>query len=148
TRTEVEQLEQRRAELEGQIADAQASVLEKGEVGSAERLAAFESAGTGVALSGPGIVLEIEDSAPRLASPGLGSGTVNRVTDVDLQIAVNGLWAAGAEAVAVNGQRVGPTIAIRSAGSAVLVDFRPLSPPYRITALGEPETLQAAFEES
>src|SRR5699024_568211 len=92
TRTEVEQLEQRRAELEGQIADAQASVLEKGEVGSAERLAAFESAGTGV--------------------------------------------------------RVGPTTAIRTAGSAVLVDFRPLSPPYRITALGEPETLQAAFEES
>src|SRR5699024_6532067 len=147
-RTEVEQLEQLRAELEGQIADAQASVLEKSEVGSAERLAAFESAGTGVALSGPGIVLEIEDSAPLPASPGVSSWTVNRVTDADLQIAVDGRLAAGAEAVAVNGQRGRPTTAIRTAGAGALVDFRPLSPPYRITALGEPETLQAAFEES
>ena len=148
TRTEAEQLEQRRAELEGQVADAQAAVLEKGESGSAERLAAFESAGTGVALSGPGVVLQVDDSTPLPASPGVSSGTVNRVTDGDLQITVNGLWAAGAEAVSVNGQRIGPTTAIRTAGSAVLVDFRPLSPPYRITALGAPGTLQAAFEES
>ncbi|ASK64536.1 hypothetical protein CFK39_00275 [Brachybacterium avium] len=148
TRTETEQLEQRRAELEGQITDAQASVLEKGDAGAAERLEAFETAGTGVALSGPGLVLEIEDSVPLPASPGVSTGTVNRVTDGDLQIAVNGLWAAGAEAIAVNGQRVGPTTAIRTAGSAVLVDFSPLSPPYRITALGDPQQLRTEFEES
>src|SRR5699024_6166419 len=46
------------------------------------------------------------------------------------------------------GQRVGPTTAIRTAGSAVLVDFRPLSPPYRITALGDPEALRTSFEEA
>src|SRR5699024_11704393 len=72
----------RRAELEGQIADAQASVLEKGEVGSAERLAAFESAGTGVALSGPGIVLEIEDSAPLPASPGVSSRSEEHTSEL------------------------------------------------------------------
>ncbi|MDN5898643.1 MAG: DUF881 domain-containing protein [Brachybacterium sp.] len=148
TRTETEQLEDRRTELEGQITDAQAAVLEKGDVGGAERLEAFETAGTGVALSGPGVVLEIEDSAPLPASPGVSTGTVNRVTDGDLQVAVNGLWAAGAEAIAVNGQRIGPTTAIRTAGSAVLVDFRPLSPPYRITALGDPQQLRNAVEES
>ncbi|MDN5600654.1 MAG: DUF881 domain-containing protein, partial [Brachybacterium sp.] len=93
-------------------------------------------------------VLELEDSAPLPASPGVSTGTVNRVTDGDLQLAVNGLWAAGAEAISVNGQRIGPTTAIRTAGSAVLVDFRPLSPPYRITALGDAEALRTTFEES
>ena len=74
-------------------------------------------------------------------------GTINRVTDGDLQIAVNGLWAAGAEAGSINGQRLSATSAIRTAGSAVLSsDFRPLSPPYEITALGDPEALQAGVE--
>lgn len=148
TRTETEQLEARRTELEGEIAAAQAVVLEQGDAGAAERLAAFERSGAGVALTGPGVVLEIDDSAPLPASPGVSTGTVNRVTDGDLQVAVNGLWAAGAEAVSVNGQRIGPTTAIRTAGSAILVDFRPLSPPYRITALGDPEQLRDSVEVS
>ncbi|ATG52024.1 hypothetical protein CFK38_11210 [Brachybacterium vulturis] len=148
TRTEAEVLEDRRAELEEEIAGAQAAVLEVGDTGAAERLGAFEAAGTGVSLAGPGIVLEIDDSAPLPASPGVSTGTVNRVTDGDLQLSVNGLWAAGAEAIAVNGQRIGPTTAIRTAGSAVLVDFHPLSPPYRITALGDPQQLRTGFEDS
>lgn len=148
TRTEATELEERRAVLESQVADAQAEVLEQGEAGSAERLGAFEAASTGTALSGPGVVLEVDDSAPLPSSPGVGEGTVNRVTDGDLQIAVNGLWAAGAEAISVNGQRVGPTTAIRTAGSAVLVDFHPLSPPYRIVALGDPAQLHTAVEDS
>ncbi|WP_394216287.1 DUF881 domain-containing protein [Brachybacterium vulturis] len=148
TRSEAGELEDRRTQLEEEIAGAQAAVLEVGDAGAAERLGAFERAGTGVALAGPGIVLEIEDSAPLPASPGVSTGTVNRVTDGDLQLAVNGLWAAGAEAIAVNGQRIGPTTAIRTAGSAVLVDFHPLSPPYRITALGDSGQLRTRFEGS
>lgn len=148
TRTEAEQLEDHRAELEEQVAAAQAEVLERGDSGAAARLEEFEATGSGVALTGTGVVLEIDDSAPLPASPGVSTGTVNRVTDGDLQIAVNGLWAAGAEAVAINGQRIGPTTAIRTAGSAVLVDFRPLSPPYRITALGDPVQLREGVETS
>ena len=141
TRAETERLEGRRAELEGEIAEAQGVVLGQSESGAAERLAAYEQAGGGAALSGPGTELVLEDSAPLPASPGVSSGTVNRVTDGDMQIAVNGLWAAGAEAISVNGQRVSSSTAIRTAGSAILVDFRPLSPPYRITALGDPQEL-------
>lgn len=147
TRAEAEALEERRAELEGEIAEAQGSVLERSDAGAADRLSAYESAGGSVALSGPGTVLVLDDSAPLPASPGVASGTVNRVTDGDVQVAVNGLWAAGAEGISVNGQRVVSSTAIRTAGSAVLVDFRPLSPPYRITALGDPEQLQDAVEE-
>lgn len=148
TRTEAEQLEQLQAELEVEIADAQGVVLDGTEAGASERLAAFEQAGGGVPLSGPGTVLALEDSAPLPSSPGAAAGTVNRVTDGDLQIAVNGLWAAGAEAIAINGQRITSTTAIRTAGSAVLVDFRPLSPPYKITALGDSEQLRTGVLEA
>ncbi len=58
---------------------------------------------------------------------------------------VNGLWDAGAEAVSVNGQRLTALSAIRSAGEAILVDYRPLSPPYRVSAIGDPSSLQTRF---
>ena len=45
----------------------------------------------------------------------------------DLQIVVNGLWASGAEAVSVNGQRLTSKAAIRFAGQAILVNYRPLT---------------------
>jgi uncharacterized protein YlxW (UPF0749 family) len=67
------------------------------------------------------------------------------VLDRDLQDVVNGIWAAGAEAVSVNGIRLTALTAIRSAGEAILVDFRPLSPPYEIEAIGDPGALEVGF---
>ena len=104
-----------------------------------------------VPVSGPGLEVTVDD-APSVDSAGDGSdprnlGTADdgRVLDQDLQLVVNGLWAAGAEAVSINGQRLTALYAIRSAGQAVLVDYRPLSPPYRILALGDPAVLRARF---
>ncbi|MEP6463759.1 MAG: DUF881 domain-containing protein [Frankiaceae bacterium] len=71
-----------------------------------------------------------------------------QITDSDLAQVVNVLWAAGAEAVAVNGVRLTARSAIRSAGDAVLVNLRPLTSPYRITALGLPDSLAATFANS
>jgi uncharacterized protein YlxW (UPF0749 family) len=71
-----------------------------------------------------------------------------RVTSGDLQIIVNGLWGAGAEAVSINGHRLSSTAAIRFAGQAIIVDFRPLARPYVITALGDPQGMQQLFEPS
>lgn len=88
-------------------------------------------------VTGPGVRYVLGD-APNAAADG-------RVLDRDLQVVVNGLWAAGAEAMAVNGQRLTALSAIRSAGDAILVDYRPLSPPYVITAIGDPSALQAGF---
>jgi uncharacterized protein YlxW (UPF0749 family) len=67
------------------------------------------------------------------------------VRDGDLQLVVNALWAAGAEAVSINGQRLGPTSAIRFAGEAVLVDFKPVTNPYEVRAIGDPQTLTSKF---
>jgi uncharacterized protein YlxW (UPF0749 family) len=65
-----------------------------------------------------------------------------------VQDVVNALWSAGARAIAVGGERLGPTTAIRSAGQAILVDFRPITSPYVIVALGSPDTLAGRFAAS
>lgn len=105
-------------------------------------------AGT-VPVTGPGIRVSLQDAARQDGSDGRGGqASEGRIFDRDLQEVVNALWAAGAEAVAVNGLRVSGSTAIRSAGEAVLVDLRPLSPPYVLAALGEAGALETAFAES
>jgi uncharacterized protein YlxW (UPF0749 family) len=78
---------------------------------------------------------------------GPGGGD-NRVVDRDLQAVVNALWAAGAEAVAVNHQRLTTQSAIRQAGEAVLVNFQPVLAPYTILAIGDPVALETSFATS
>lgn len=85
-------------------------------------------------LEGPGVEVVMSDSE-RMPGPS-EDASLYRVHDVDLQLVVNALFAVGAEAVAVNGQRVVSTTAIRGAGETILVNFRPLVPPYVISAIG------------
>ncbi|GAB3686729.1 DUF881 domain-containing protein [Angustibacter aerolatus] len=139
----VQQLDaERRRQLEGQA-----------ESGLADRVAALGLVTGAAAVTGPGVVLTVDD-AEQVAQAGDGSdpradttADDGRVLDADLQVAVNGLWQAGAEAVSVNGQRLTALSAIRSAGQAVLVDYRPLAPPYVVQAIGDPGTLQTRFSD-
>jgi uncharacterized protein YlxW (UPF0749 family) len=98
------------------------------------------------AVEGPGVVIELADSSqvPRTR----GELTDLRIQDVDLQLVVNALWEAGAEAVAVNGRRVVATTAIREAGDRVLVNFDPVSSPYLVVAIGDPEALRDGLDGS
>lgn len=66
-----------------------------------------------------------------------------QVRDADLAKLVDGLWEAGAEAVAINGQRMNPLGAIRNVSRAIHVNTVPLSPPYVVRAIGDTRTLQA-----
>lgn len=94
-------------------------------------------------VTGPGVVITMADSARSQAGePGSEDG---RVQDFDLQVVVNALWASGAESIAINGIRLTGSTAIRTAGSAVLVDLRPLSSPYEIEAIGDPDGMRTAF---
>jgi uncharacterized protein YlxW (UPF0749 family) len=108
----------------------------------ADQVAALELATAEVAVSGPGLRVTLDDAAT--PPPGTDPA-VDRVLDRDLQGVVNGLWAAGAEAVAVNGQRLTALSAIRSAGDAILVDYRPLTRPYEVTAIGDPARIESGF---
>jgi uncharacterized protein YlxW (UPF0749 family) len=88
-----------------------------------------------VAAEGPGLIVTLDDSTDR-ESP---SGNLNDlvVHSQDVQAVSNGLWAAGAEALAVNGQRVVPTSAILCVGNTLLINGTVHSPPFRFTALGD-----------
>ena len=135
--------------VRGQLQAAQAAALgpEQGKAFTAMSVA------TGaVPVTGPGLEVVLND-APGADNPAGGdarqqSNDQSRVLDIDLQHAANGLWAAGAEAISINGQRLTSLSAIRTAGSAILVDFRPLSPPYTLQAIGNPKSMAAKFADS
>ena len=108
-----------------------------------------ELAAGALPVSGPGLLVTLADAGPDADEDPVGGTTEadprGQVRDGDLQLVVNALWASGAEAVSINGQRLGPTTAIRFAGEAVLVDFRPVTNPYLVSAVGDPATLRSRF---
>ncbi|MCW2701263.1 MAG: hypothetical protein JWQ45_2798 [Blastococcus sp.] len=114
-----------------------------------DELARAQQGAAAVPVTGPGLLVTLANADPTADQDPVGGTTEQnsggRVMDGDLQRVVNALWAAGAEAVSINGQRLGPTSAIRFAGEAVLVDFRPVTNPYEISAIGDPERLSSRF---
>jgi len=114
-------------------------------------LATVEAAVGATAVAGAGLVVELGDAPaardPVTGEPRASDGQAGTVLDRDLQHLVNALWAAGASAMSVDGRRLSPTTAIRSAGGAVLVDFRPVTSPYTVAALGEPDRLRERLED-
>ncbi len=96
-------------------------------------LAARLAAGI-VALEGPGLVLQLEDS--QVPIPPGASAADYRVGARDLRSVVEELWLAGAEAISVNGERIVPSAAIIDIGGSVLVNSAYLAPPYQVAAIG------------
>ncbi|WP_109780675.1 DUF881 domain-containing protein [Streptomyces sp. CG 926] len=105
-------------------------------------------------VRGPGIKLVVDDAKgassggggkPRESS---GFSDTGRLRDRDMQKIVNGLWQSGAEAISINGQRLTELSAIRAAGDAILVDNRPLVPPYEVLAVGDKKRLGTNFQDS
>ncbi len=93
-------------------------------------------------VTGPGLVVVVDDA------PTGADDARDQVLDLDLQVLANGLWASGAEAVSINGHRLSALTAIRGAGDAITVDYRSLTRPYRVEAVGDPRTLQGRLAES
>jgi len=143
----VEQLEQARADVATAREDALAASGE-GQQALAVLEAGEQMAGT-VPVTGPGLLVTLADAEADAEDDPVGGDAEadprGRIRDDDIQVVVNALWAAGAEAVSINGQRLSPTTAIRFAGEAVLVDFRPVTNPYEISAIGDPDTLSSRF---
>jgi uncharacterized protein YlxW (UPF0749 family) len=94
-------------------------------------------------VEGPGLVVTLDDSSATRSPTGDPNDLI--VHEADIQTVVNGLWAAGAEVVAINGERLTTTSAVRCAGNTLLLHGTLHTPPYTIAAIGEPAILAASF---
>ena len=131
-----EQLKDRILQLRSQIQDLEAR--EQGNAALVRQLntdldAARSAAGL-IALQGTGVVFQLQDSTTQ-PPPG-ANNTDYLVSAADVRILVEELWLAGAEAIAVNGERVISASAILDIGGSVLVNSAYLAPPYQVSAIG------------
>jgi len=150
-------LQRRAQQLSGQLSrqrDAALTASRDGDRAAAE-VRRLEEAAAQRAVHGPGVAVVVGDaSGTDQVDPNTGQRVPvsvddnGRIQDRDLQSLVNALWAAGAEAVSVGGQRLAPTTTIRGAGEAILVDLRPVRSPYTLAAVGDPATLLPRFADS
>lgn len=107
------------------------------------RLAAARAAAGLTPLRGPGVQIEIADSL-REVPPGESAANYLVLAE-DLRAIVVALWASGAEAIAINGERLVSTTSIRAVGNPVLVNDSYLQPPFVIQVIGPQDGL-GAFE--
>lgn len=96
-----------------------------------------------VAVKGKGIIVTLNDS-PRGLQPG-EDPNLYLIHDEDLLKVVNELWAAGAEAISINGHRLVTNSEIRCAGTTILVNVNKIAPPFVINAIGDPEILETSL---
>ncbi len=94
-------------------------------------------------LQGPGITITLNDSTLAV-QPGQDPNLF-LIHDDDLLKLVNELKAAGAEAIAINDQRVVGSTEIRCAGPTISVNNTRIAPPYILQAIGSPEILEASL---
>ncbi len=147
--------------LREQVARQRDQALGAGALGraAATELATVELLSGATPARGPGVVVTLDDARSADATAGAATGDTTtaprggqtgdgRVLDRDLQDVANALWSVGTEAMSINGLRLTAQTAIRSAGAAILVDFRPLSPPYVLRAIGDPARLEPDFVDS
>ena len=96
-------------------------------------------------LTGPGVEVTLSDSNKRI-QPG-ENPNLYVLHDEDILKVINELKAAGAEAIALNGQRLLATSEIRCLGPTVLTNKNQrLTPPFVITAIGNPDNLVNALQ--
>ena len=134
--SEVSDLGQAVRDLRSQVAGAtrKASELNQQDRSQAAQLAELNILAGTAALAGPGVVVHLADASE--IPSGVTDVGAYKIHDTDLQQVVNALFAAGAEAVSINGNRLVATSPIRAAGATIVVNFQPLSSPYDVTALG------------
>ena len=132
---------------EVQAATHQAGAADR-RVGAEQRRAhGLELAAGTAPVVGPSVTVTLSD-APRSADRVLPEGTTPDdvvVHQQDVQGVVNALWAGGAEAMTIMGQRVVATSAVRCVGNTLLLHGRAFGPPFVVTAVGDPDALMRAL---
>ncbi|WP_188037304.1 DUF881 domain-containing protein [Actinotalea sp. JY-7885] len=145
----------RLGEIEAEVRDLEAEVglLTDAQVGDLPMLdpttAELEALAAGLQpVEGPGLTVRLSDAPANVPRPDDVTNDDLVVHQQDLQAVINGLWAGGAEAMTLQGQRVVATSAFRCVGNVLLLHGRTYSPPFVVRAVGDPDELRASLLQS
>jgi uncharacterized protein YlxW (UPF0749 family) len=141
---QVEDLQARRAELAAEVE----ALLGAGGPAAVEADSALAGAAGATPVKGPGLTVTLGDAE---APDEVLTGTVAPRADLlvhqqDIDAVINALWAGGAEAVAVQGHRIGSVTPVKCVGNVILVGGRVYSPPYQIAAIGPAADLRRQLD--
>lgn len=146
------------ATAQQRVLRARVNALASAEAGTDARVAAQQSAAA--ALEGPAGLTPVTGSGYRVSLDDAPKGAAVEtgypdptpddlvVHQQDVQGVVNALWAGGAQAMTIMGQRVVSTSAVRCVGNTLLLQGRVYSPPFVVTAIGDPVQLAAAVDDA
>ncbi|CAM5462556.1 DUF881 domain-containing protein [Streptomyces viridochromogenes] len=116
------------------------------------KLSALEAGAGTKRLTGEAITVTLNDAPPDATAklPGYPEPQPDYLVihQQDLQAVVNALWESGAKGIKVMDQRLISTSAVRCVGNTLILQGRVYSPPYKITAVGDPEKMQQALAAS
>ena len=123
------------------------AAAEDSRVGAAAAPPELEVAAGLVPVEGPAVTVSIDDAPRRAGRPALSDDPDDLVVhEQDVQAVVNALWAGGAEAMTLMGQRIVSTSAVRCVGNTVILHGQVYGPPFVVTAVGEPDALRDALD--
>jgi uncharacterized protein YlxW (UPF0749 family) len=152
----IKRLEEEQADLKAQIAGLRAQVnalqqdssLNEGVLLDLRRDLERQRLASGlVPMRGPGVVATLNDSDARSVPEGVDPANYI-IHEYDLRDVLNALWSAGAEAISLNGERIVGNTSLYCVGTTIMCNATRLSPPYRVSAIGNPEALTAALWDS
>ncbi len=150
-------------DLQAEAADLKSEVdrltraVDDADVRRAERQAARLKGRAGLeAVQGPGVTVVLSDASEDVLEKAIADAADDPeaegnlrplvVHQQDIQAVVNAMWAGGASAVTIQGQRIVTTTGIKCSGSAVQLGGVPYPQPYTIEAIGDPAALVAALD--
>jgi uncharacterized protein YlxW (UPF0749 family) len=147
-RADVQAREQRVGELRAVVEGiSKRAAADDERVAQAAAPSELELAAGLVPVTGPAVTVSLNDAPRRPGRPELSTNPDDWVVhEQDLRAVVNALWAGGAEAMTLMGQRIVSTSAVRCAGNTVILHGRVYGPPFVVTAVGDPESLRDSLD--
>jgi uncharacterized protein YlxW (UPF0749 family) len=145
---EVDALRERRNVLSDEVDELSAALRDSGVIKAQDETAQLEGAAGLAPVRGAGLTVELDDAPDeKIAESGLDPNLLV-VHQQDIQAVVNAMWAGGARGMTIQGQRVISTTGIKCVGNTVVLHGIPYSPPYVITAVGDPGAMLTSINES
>jgi uncharacterized protein YlxW (UPF0749 family) len=147
-RARVEAQTQQEASLEAQV-QALTKSLSGGQIDALQHRIDTVGVPAGMrGLTGPGIVVTLNDAPRGEAVPDGTDPNLLVVHQQDIQAVANALWAGGAEGISLQGNRIISTTGIKCVGNTVVLQGVPYAPPYRIVAVGDNAAMYQALVSS